>query len=589
MNETESMPAEIAELYLKQRIQIIALIQIKPSLSNMRATDNKLNAELAQDIMQNGLINPITVRIISEKTSAKQELFHYEIIAGERRFNAVKSLGKEYVTCNVIDDCSDEKARFIQASENIHRLNLQPLEELECFLALRKSLSIDQIAERIGKTKNYILSILQLEKLSERFRTLLAEGTLPREHALIISKFDPVLQKKLYEDNSAFNFRDKKLYQLMPAQKLEKYVFEEYSKPLDSAAFNILSATLTKAGSCALCPFNTGMKTDLFMDISEEALCTKVSCFMDKSEKHIRSRIKELHTMKVPYVLLYEDTYSPGSNRTVFNNLECVSMTHYKLEPIMVKKGEHLTENIGTIGIIAAEGWGGHHKQKYNIGTEFFVTKITSEKALKENSKKVAGEKEESPIEIRERRMLKRFAREDDQDKLEVRKLIMHQIFECQKPTEDIFKDALTKIAESVPDLYKIHVFKSYGKKNMNQVIETLKTDQELLHFMVKCYAAKNLREYSTKDVNIVNTKNDPLIKTAADYAIVIDKIHNPYLVKRLKERKDELESLAAAKKRAADKMKKDKAQTKKNESGVIKNMKSYKDPVPGRIAKIGK
>jgi len=111
--------------------------------------------ELAASISSHGgLIQPVSVR---EKNGL------YELAAGHRRWLACKQLGYREILA-IVDDISDEKMLEIALVENIQRNDFNPLEEARCLAILRDTYrrTQEQIAEKMGKTRDYIAQRLRL-------------------------------------------------------------------------------------------------------------------------------------------------------------------------------------------------------------------------------------------------------------------------------------------------------------------------------------------------------------------------------------------------------------------------------------------
>ena len=132
----------------------IEVSRINPSPRNPRKTFSETDlAELAQNIRNQGLLQPITVRPVGKT---------YEIVCGERRYKAVKKnaeddkVKKATIAC-IVKEMSDEEAFEAMITENLQRKDVDPIEEAFAFGELVKSgKSIDEIAARFGKTKRFV-------------------------------------------------------------------------------------------------------------------------------------------------------------------------------------------------------------------------------------------------------------------------------------------------------------------------------------------------------------------------------------------------------------------------------------------------
>lgn len=144
-----------------------------------RDMDPEALEELAQSIKTQGVMQPIVVRPIGEQ--------QYEIIAGERRWRASQLAGLDKVPC-VIREVADEAAIAMALIENIQREDLNPIEEA---MALHRfqdefSLTQQQVAEAVGKSRTTVTNLLRLMNLSSEAKTLLERGDIEMGHARAI-------------------------------------------------------------------------------------------------------------------------------------------------------------------------------------------------------------------------------------------------------------------------------------------------------------------------------------------------------------------------------------------------------------------
>ena len=131
--------------------------------------------ELAQSIIQFGIIQPLTVRKMGEV---------FELVAGERRLRAAKLANLETVPCNIIDITDSESAQ-IALLENLQREDLNYIEEAEAYYNLINdhNFTQDELAKRMGKKQSTIANKLRLLKLSADVRQLCLENKLTERHA----------------------------------------------------------------------------------------------------------------------------------------------------------------------------------------------------------------------------------------------------------------------------------------------------------------------------------------------------------------------------------------------------------------------
>jgi ParB family chromosome partitioning protein len=134
--------------------------------------------ELASSISEKGVIQPVIVR--SKKGS-------FELIAGERRLRAAKSLGFTHIPA-IVREAEDVESLQLALIENLHREDLNPLEEAQAYeqLATEFGLSQEKIAQLVGKKPSSVSNMLRLLKLPEEIKSALRKGLITMGHARTI-------------------------------------------------------------------------------------------------------------------------------------------------------------------------------------------------------------------------------------------------------------------------------------------------------------------------------------------------------------------------------------------------------------------
>lgn len=182
----------------KGEVGEVALVKIKLNPDQPRTSFKKDEiAELAASIKRDGLLQPILVRKRGET---------YEIIAGERRYQACKLLGMETIPVRYWSADSD-KALELALIENIQRSDLNPIEEAYGYKRLmeRKGMTQSEVAQTVSKGRSTIANALRLLELPEEAQQLLFEEKITAGHArAILSIPSPegrkTLTKKLMEE-----------------------------------------------------------------------------------------------------------------------------------------------------------------------------------------------------------------------------------------------------------------------------------------------------------------------------------------------------------------------------------------------------
>lgn len=144
-------------------------------------------AELVASIREVGVLQPIVVRELPSPTGAAAGETQYELVMGERRLRASKELGLESIPA-VIKDTADENMLRDALLENLHRSQLNPLEEASAYQQLLSDFSItqDQLATRIGRSRPQITNTIRLLKLPTAVQKRVAAGVLSAGHARAI-------------------------------------------------------------------------------------------------------------------------------------------------------------------------------------------------------------------------------------------------------------------------------------------------------------------------------------------------------------------------------------------------------------------
>lgn len=157
------------------RLMEIDVNEIVPNEDQPRKNFNKDELyDLSQSIEKYGIIQPLLLKRKNDK---------YEIIAGERRFRAAKEIGLSKVPA-IVKDVSDDISSRIAIIENIQRKDLNPVEEAMSYKHLLDSQDLTQkeLADELGKSRQYIGNTIRLLKLDPRVLKLLEEEKLSPSH-----------------------------------------------------------------------------------------------------------------------------------------------------------------------------------------------------------------------------------------------------------------------------------------------------------------------------------------------------------------------------------------------------------------------
>jgi ParB family chromosome partitioning protein len=187
---TDAAPVAIAEQDAPEellavpgaRLANLSPADIVPNANQPRTEfDQELLDELIASIREVGVLQPVVVRPM------KGEDGKYELIMGERRLRATKALGLPTIPA-VVKDTQDEHMLRDALLENLHRAQLNPLEEASAYQQLLSDFGITQeeLASRIGRSRPQISNTLRLLKLPATVQSKVAAGVLSAGHARAI-------------------------------------------------------------------------------------------------------------------------------------------------------------------------------------------------------------------------------------------------------------------------------------------------------------------------------------------------------------------------------------------------------------------
>ncbi|MFD4856015.1 ParB/RepB/Spo0J family partition protein [Streptomyces atratus] len=145
--------------------------------------DEDALAELVTSIKEVGLLQPVVVRKMGPE--------RYELIMGERRWRACREAGLERIPA-IVRATDDEKLLLDALLENLHRAQLNPLEEAAAYDQLLKDFKCthDQLADRIGRSRPQVSNTLRLLRLSPPVQRRVAAGVLSAGHARALLSVD---------------------------------------------------------------------------------------------------------------------------------------------------------------------------------------------------------------------------------------------------------------------------------------------------------------------------------------------------------------------------------------------------------------
>lgn len=174
----------------RQGAVTVKLSDIEPNRNQPRREfDDETISELADSILKHGLIQPIVVRPNANGT--------YQIIAGERRWRASRMAGL-YEVPVVIKEIDDKALMEMALIENLQREDLNPVDEAFGYKALidTYSLTQEQVAEQVGKSRSAVTNALRLLNLNEVELEALRKGSITSGHARAIVPVEDLAKRE---------------------------------------------------------------------------------------------------------------------------------------------------------------------------------------------------------------------------------------------------------------------------------------------------------------------------------------------------------------------------------------------------------
>jgi ParB family transcriptional regulator, chromosome partitioning protein len=158
-------------------VREVPITQIAPNPYQPRSHfDEESLAGLTASIRELGVLQPVLVREV--------ETDRYELIAGERRWRASKRAGLQFMPI-IVREVSDELTLQHALVENLHRDDLNPLEEAAAYQQLIEDFGMTQeaVSQRVGKSRSSVANLLRLFQLPPQVQRLVADGQVSAGHA----------------------------------------------------------------------------------------------------------------------------------------------------------------------------------------------------------------------------------------------------------------------------------------------------------------------------------------------------------------------------------------------------------------------
>jgi ParB/RepB/Spo0J family partition protein len=348
---TKETKGVVMETKTKETVVQVKVANLDPSPWNRKPDGNGELKELTTNIRAEGILVPLIVRPIPDGDPESARL---EIVAGHRRAAAAKEAGLLEVPC-VIRVMDDQEAKKVQVIENLHRKNLNPMEEAKAFHTLhREGTTIQALAENVGKDAKYVYRSLELLKLPAEAIAALESGAISAAHGHQLAR---VGAKQI---EAAVKFATTPDYHknCPTVEDLKHYIGMKVEKNLAGAPWDKSVPYATKV-ACKGCPSNTANQSMLF-EGATSGYCTNGQCFASKLTQHYRD-MRSAGEKKWPQLkFIGAATSRYGDQQTVKGWLvvnEKDPKIKKAIDALLINKGKPTSDGYG-FGILKPSNWG---------------------------------------------------------------------------------------------------------------------------------------------------------------------------------------------------------------------------------------
>jgi len=241
-------------------------------------------AQLAESIKKQGLLQPVLVREVDGR---------YEVVCGSRRTRAAILAGLSAIPCSV-REMSDQEAIEAALTENMERVDVEPLEEVAAIVGLSKFYDTDQaVADRLSRGVDWVSRRRKLLDLTPALMESLGRKEFPLSWYELACRLEPIDQERVLELARGYNGIDN-------AVKLRAYI-GRHGHLLEKAPFDT-TVPMGQRPACTACPRNTATQSDLF-GADDPARCQNRACFDEKASYHAQrvAKFTGLPLMRITY------------------------------------------------------------------------------------------------------------------------------------------------------------------------------------------------------------------------------------------------------------------------------------------------
>lgn len=355
---------------MQAELKYVSIEALIGSTDNVRKHhDPAKHAELVASIAEHGIITPLVVRPALREGE-------FEVAAGHRRLRAAAELALDMVPVSV-RMMGDRTFREVMLTENLQRVDPDPLDEADAYQAMIDELAYDvpTLAAKFGKSETYVRARLVLTRLSDQARAALEAGSIELGHAVLLARVDAPAQDTLLREklliasalppmhlrtravaigeeaddfadgNSVDEYApdDQSGAKVVAADPVKtkvaigelRHAMAEVLLPLGCVKWDRDDATLVvTAGSCTTCPKRTGANPMLFEELNaSDDRCTDASCYETKKLAWLSQRVASV-TSQAPNTVLITTKRQRG-----LKGLDARPVLRVERDYIMAKQG----------------------------------------------------------------------------------------------------------------------------------------------------------------------------------------------------------------------------------------------------------
>lgn len=357
----------------QESIGTVNLDLLRPSPTNPRKTfDEQSLEELANSIREYGLLQPIVCRPIGDGARIEGgkwvNLDHFEIVAGERRYRALKRLGSASARI-IVRNLTDREALEVQVVENEQREGVSILERVAAYQNLISAgASVEEVAQKIGKSPSTIRGILRLNRLPAELVDHVTSGSIPQSTAELVCRVpgDQLRRRVAWcvlsggdwaaSDGGDLDFAGvgKRILSYRATKEIiqSNCMVELKSAPFSRKSINLIPG----AGSCDACTKRAGNDPDATADGVRADVCMDPDCYQRK----VRA-VNEKTKRKDPAVPVEpernpEESASPSPKTNTFENMVSRKAEHDLIRQAGVA-GMQIFEEVSLGGADACEAF----------------------------------------------------------------------------------------------------------------------------------------------------------------------------------------------------------------------------------------